>query len=70
MSVPADTGGSLGSGWPGDATAAPRTDAGKDTRGEGCFTLNEQTVVYYYSASTETCFFLLPSGLTVSWVAT
>lgn len=26
---PADTGGSPGSGWPGDATAAPQTDAEK-----------------------------------------
>lgn len=26
---PADTGGSPGSGWPGDATAAPQTDAKK-----------------------------------------
>lgn len=39
MSGPADSGGSPGSGWPGDAAAAPQTDADEAMKGERRFSL-------------------------------
>lgn len=43
ISGPADTGGSPGSGWPGDATAAPQTDAEKKNEGKLQFSLTKKT---------------------------